>query len=581
MKKIVLEDIKRIHEIMGISGKKLLMEGLPPVFDNLLKSSVIGTRAAFNAAYSLVDSKAFADLRIQIKNLSDELHQTTEGMVVHNALIRLSSKEGKSTDELLYLAMRNEDDLKKLTDEIAFFEAKTKIKNPNYRVVGGLSDLVDEASSTYRAELRNAVDELEYLKNQMKTRPVNDLDSISNSLKNQVQAEPSISQKTKDFYKQSLDEIVQDLKTKNQPNNNNVDVPVPNPAVINGDDAVRVDLPENDIMEYLTANYPRFKKLSPQKQKELFDEYVAILTRLTRPKIELRSSSPSVEGMVTFFNRTDIPPSLKKKILKDALKNANPSLGFWQDKLDWVVNWFVGYNFRTRQWITENGNFKQVLLNWTIANAIYASIASFWSFVESKEKNPDELGKDALQRFLNQYDVLGFMLRILPIPVIARYVIIEIVKAGIDYKPPRQPSSEEVNKGGFGDGIYIEKDITKRDDYNEKQSMLQGWKGKAVSLSKDVRGPVPGQKEDLGVWYYDQQEEKLVAVFNPKSLSGGSTTTIEYGQSLDEFKRFLKDKNLNDSDALNDTDKSGFWKANGKNYQFKVTNTSNGNGTYE
>ena len=45
----------------------------------------------------------------------------------------------------------------------------------------------------------------------------------------------------------------------------------------------------------------------------------------------------------------------------------------------------------------------------------------------------------------------------------------------------------------------------------------------------------------------------------------------EYNQTLDDFKKFLADNSLGTDNATNDTDVSGFWKANGKDYSYDAT----------
>ena len=46
------------------------------------------------------------------------------------------------------------------------------------------------------------------------------------------------------------------------------------------------------------------------------------------------------------------------------------------------------------------------------------------------------------------------------------------------------------------------------------------------------------------------------------------SSTKVYEEKLDSFKQYLIDKKLSDADAKNDTDESGYWQANGKNYEF-------------
>jgi hypothetical protein len=52
---------------------------------------------------------------------------------------------------------------------------------------------------------------------------------------------------------------------------------------------------------------------------------------------------------------------------------------------------------------------------------------------------------------------------------------------------------------------------------------------------------------------------------------GGGGNSKEYTQTLDDFKKFLVDNSLGTDDATNDTEESGYWKANGKDYSYDTT----------
>lgn len=65
-------------------------------------------------------------------------------------------------------------------------------------------------------------------------------------------------------------------------------------------------------------------------------------------------------------------------------------------------------------------------------------------------------------------------------------------------------------------------------------------------------------------------DEKLGVGDLTKLLTGGGDIK-EYTQTLEEFKKFLTDNGLSADNATNDTEVSGFWKANGKDYVYDST----------
>ncbi len=64
-----------------------------------------------------------------------------------------------------------------------------------------------------------------------------------------------------------------------------------------------------------------------------------------------------------------------------------------------------------------------------------------------------------------------------------------------------------------------------------------------------------------------EDPEVILNDFNPIQ----DTKQTNYDQTLDGFKKFLKDIKLDGTNAKNDTDNSGYWQANGKDYKYDVT----------
>jgi hypothetical protein len=67
----------------------------------------------------------------------------------------------------------------------------------------------------------------------------------------------------------------------------------------------------------------------------------------------------------------------------------------------------------------------------------------------------------------------------------------------------------------------------------------------------------------------NEGEDRFVITntFNPNN----NNSQTNYDQTLDGFKKFLKDIKLDGTNAKNDTDNSGYWQANGKDYKYDVT----------
>jgi hypothetical protein len=214
MKKIVLEEIQRIHEIMGISGKKLLIEGLPNYLAELLTKSIIGTQKAFDSAYNLIKlNTSYSDMKYEMEALYKNLADAgEEGRIIIDSLSELSRIQGKSTEELLYLALKNEQELKNLTDKIAELQIKISLGIGNYKIVGSLDDLIEGSSGVYRKSLLNAVETLDNMKTRMLDLTNDELEKLVENVKSSVEGETSISKKVKDFYITSLTRIADDVK---------------------------------------------------------------------------------------------------------------------------------------------------------------------------------------------------------------------------------------------------------------------------------------------------------------------------------------------------------------------------------
>jgi len=89
---------------------------------------------------------------------------------------------------------------------------------------------------------------------------------------------------------------------------------------------------------------------------------------------------------------------------------------------------------------------------------------------------------------------------------------------------------------------------------------------------------VTADKEDDWKLYIDGAvipfncaDEKLGVGDLTTLLTGGGNNTEEYTQTLEDFKKFLTDNSLSVEDATNDTEVSGYWKANGKDYVYDST----------
>jgi hypothetical protein len=329
----------------------------------------------------------------------------------------------------------------------------------------------------------------------------------------------------------------------------------------NGESSIQV--PEGPIKDFATLKFKRFKKLSPEQQKDLVDQAAAeTLAAFNKTIDKYRSQGAALEDAQKVFSNPKLGPAEKMKILRNAINKAQPSLGVGQDAVDWLVNYLVGYNMKNEEWLWTNGGWKKVLYSWFLINAGFAVVEFITRGFLTKGEDPDNYGSDDIERFMNRFDIVGLLLRVIPVPGLARLILSEGVQGVIESGGFRPPSSEEVLKKFPG---ASKKDINEHPKYQENASLLEPRLDDSVWI---VRG-----NEDLGIWYWNLDTDKMENVL-PGSSSSSSTqttttpTTTTYEENFNDFKKFLKDSGLSDSDAVNDTSESGYFIANGKDYVY-------------
>lgn len=216
MDKLLLENIHRIHEIMGISVRKLLLERLGDDIIQLLTKTIIGSSEQFGAVIKSINNLTpFSTIERTVKDLYLSISKSSDSQIIIDAITNLQKKvkyAGKPEAEILYEILKNPEDFREFTDEIAELQTKITLGIGNYKIVSSLDDLVEKSSGAYREMLLNAVETLDNVKNQMLDLKIEQIDDFVSDVTSKIEAATSVGKKTKNFYITSLTKIADDVK---------------------------------------------------------------------------------------------------------------------------------------------------------------------------------------------------------------------------------------------------------------------------------------------------------------------------------------------------------------------------------
>jgi hypothetical protein len=559
MKKEILEEIDRIREVMGLITEGTRWPWFGPLVTSIYPTVDRSLLAAASRGLGRNKLGTFADdviggIEDTIKNGGNS---GATALTFKNAVTEWAFSKGMTYKDALMTLMKSDNDTvaKEFIAELAASKALIIAQKGIGALKKELDDVIDSFMPTHQ---RQADDLLSYIDGLASKSNKNALDEINRILDNVKNTSPEF----KKFYENLFSEKKKQIETKMVD-----DTPVRfDDAELRrfNDSEASVTVPEGAIKTYLTTRFKRFTKLTPQQQSDLVDTMAAkIADAFDKTYSKLTSDGDSFESIQKIFNDRRISPAKRKEIMIKAIKESNTSLGVFQNTMDWIVKYLTGFDIETQSWFWQNGDWAKVMKNWFFINAGFGVFEFFIRGYVTREDNPEDFGKDDIERFMNRFDFVALMLRMLPIPGIARLAISEIGQAMIEAGGARMPTAEEIIEK-FGAG-YNRRDVQSFPKYSDNQSIIDSFKGKCTW----VVGP---KGQDMGIWTYDLKK----GLFELVPSSGSSTpikTDTEYELGLESFKKFLTDNGLSAEDAKNDTGEggSGFWKGAGNDYEYDET----------
>lgn len=581
MNKLILEEIHRIKQVMG-----LVTEGnrFPWLYDVVSYGTgrFQGINAIVNLKQRLSDA---ANMRPEnLKKLADDIESYNQininrgdedAFIFREGVKKLAESKSISYREALEKVLKEEFSADDILESLAIARAR-RIAKVGLKYETGIDDILSTNSfltTTLRDQTDKTINTLR--KMQKDSGPDATLDEVlrREELIKTGGFSPEMQRYWFDLYYQIKSDLYDVLRPAENPELDsqlreiNLDDADMN-RLRNGESSIQV--PEGPIKDFATLKFKRFKKLSPEQQKDLVDQAAAETLAAFNTTIDkYRSQGAALEDAQKIFSNPKLGPAEKMKILRNAINKAQPSLGVGQDAVDWLVNYLVGYNMKNEEWLWTNGGWKKVLYSWFYINAGFAVVEFIARGFLTKGEDPDNYGSDDIERFMNRFDFVGLLLRVIPVPGLVRLIISEGLQYVIEGETFRPPSSEEVlekfpaKNGAPG---ASKREVSEHPKYQDNLSLLKPRLDDSVWI---VRGD-----EDLGIWRWNESTDEMENILPGEKDSGGGggggggTSSSTYEENFNDFKKFLQDNSLSTSDAKNDTAESGYFTANGKDYLY-------------
>lgn len=588
MNKILLEDIQRIHEIMGVSGKKLIMEGLPTDLFTFIQKSVIGNLADFGKVITNISSNVpYNNAKTVVTNLYNQLlaNGTEEASLILNAIEnmkKLGQYNGVEAEEIFYRILQNEDDLERFTDELTELKIDFWRKTKYTPIMShSLDDLINKKSWDLQQELIIAAKELETVKASLEQlhQTGTDIKSVIERTKTKVDGF-NVSDKVKDFYKRSLDEIFIEINpnaaTQNisPPDNNLVNSLQDAMAASTGPEAAiaKADVRSSKI-------FAEIKKIMNTGLNAHTDEVIEKVTKQVISKMYEKIKGYSLASRVTpqeqldaaekALNSMSSSPVKLDNMIDEAIKEVNPR--YMPNNAQFWLNWIKG----ATPW---SGSVKGPLDRWknfVIMNAtIQVTVAAIDAFLLKQDVDWDDFEGDSdVEKIWN---LLGGGIWA-PIRALLPFQSGLLLKLLVDYRGMVKPSQEKLLKflGPNGKKWY-----NAQADINIQEPQPD-W-----SLDEDETACVylSSGGAFLGCYQYDTGTDKLISVksgdapydnyenapSDPNSNSTSSTTGYE--PKLESFKKWLTDKGKTESGPKG-PDQYGVFQNGVVDYEFKDSKT--------
>ena len=484
--------------------------------------------------------------------------EAEEAIIFKDAVRRLATEQFMTYEAALEKVLKGQLDYD-LLRELSIAKAARLVSGVD--IATSIERILDSESAlwnTVKGQNETTVNSIRTIESQRGPKAaIDDIERRLNLLKNSS-ISPEMKKYWEEFYKPLRKEMDDAKQIDSQISGSNIDFDDAELAAIR-DSESSVKVPEGPIKKYLEERFSRFGDLTDVQQKDLVEEMGAkVAGFFEKTYSKMTQQGESFDTIQKMFDDKRIPPAKRRQIMLDAIKKSNTSLGAWQDSLDWLVKYLTGFDMETKAFFWSTGEWKTVMKNWFLINAGFGVMEFFLRGYLTREEDRESFGNNDVDIFLNRFDIVGLLLRLIPIPTIARLAISEAGQAMIEAGGNRKPTPEEVKHLG------TRNDPKLKPDYNQYVDLLTHY-GDRCTWVKGFDG------KDMGVWTYDLKEGLKQIVPGEKGTPSPNVTTKEYGESLNDFKQFLKDNNMDSSNAENDTGDSGFWKSGGKDYEYNST----------
>jgi hypothetical protein len=556
MEKILLEEINRVREIMGL---KLISEAVGPkprTVGGILLNALIdgaGKLKPQNVAKKMEsqlsasgnkEAKSTAGL---IKSLADDVKKgISKSQDFETALVKYLKPEelnflvrniGRNSTEVLdnYITatvMLDDKIYKKFVDMVGEGEkfaderikdyiARTALDNPNFYDIPTLERMWTDIES---GQFRYA-DEAGISVPGRKTKP----------------EEPG--------FKVDAEGIkdTDELKIGD-------DIPKEKAEIILGDSDDQVlksgeELAGTEITKYLDSDL-RFRGASVEAKNRIIEQVQkTIREKFPNEFKKFEDIGKSVEDIAEAAWKQKVKPSDKQAIIEKSFEELRISFEFNLNNL-WTafVRDITLKDPTTGVYIWNSRNsIAKKFKNYLIMNLVVLGIESFIDWIDYQDENPDEWGDSTWERFYTFYNPAKIARVFLPLPSVYTAIVSKL--AGTNFFVPnrRPPAKDEL----FEDG-------TLKKYFNAEGDIIT----KPASTSPDMNGNTENddfavyvsdnQGKNYGLWTYNTEKNNVEIYKNPVENAASlqpSDTSKKYENKLDSFKQFLKDNNKKDYGA--------------------------------
>ena len=479
---LIIEEVKRLHEIMGINPKKILLESVGQAwFESLMKDIIEGAaRYSDGISDDILDAEAYNAIKPWIKNQVNLANPNENEIKTYLQLLNDDVTKGKSLTEigsgfdwyklLDDVVKRNESFYTRLIDDM--------IKSGEFEDIADLLVSTASANKILASGAENnpkiynsLIDNLNKLKTAI------DDSSMDANLKKIIKDKMGLTKIPSKSLIPDIDEAFSQIAKKIKGENIKYDQ--------------LVDFYTQAVRDPKSFNLQNIKYKAEEFQKAIKNSGL------------IGGVIPNVGAMVTkLSNRVKL-----YEILYKTFKNSHPNKAVYI-----ISSWLLALNTAC------------LILKLTIV---------IWQFGVRSKLNTDvyEAMYGELTKVITDFGgcVVG------PIGIVEDLLSFMQGQQGLGIKDTEvQNKLREMLNNDKNNSDYI--------DF--ANALIQGG----------------ATKED-----FDN------AGFPTGGLNFGGSNVNTYEQTMDDFKKFLTDNKLGVEDAKNDTDSSGYWKANGKDYKYDVT----------